>query len=212
MTPSTTSDRAPMKQLSSMMVCNACTGSSTPPMPTPPERCTVLPICALFLGNALCGHDAACPRFGSLPLLRRGTDFGSGELPGEALWSIRRRDSPGPNPASLTRLGQGGSACRSSLVTYLLNPSQLANRWVWQNRLVLGGALIGMTSASRVLNGRLLCAVSALSCESKLTNIRAARDVSMRNCPLRARAIPAGFPPGSRRNGRIDRAIHSWRP
>ena len=32
-------------QLSSMMVGLACSGSSTPPMPTPPDRC-VLPICA----------------------------------------------------------------------------------------------------------------------------------------------------------------------
>ncbi len=45
-TPSTTSERAPMKQLSSMIVGLACSGSSTPPMPTPPERCTFLPICA----------------------------------------------------------------------------------------------------------------------------------------------------------------------
>ena len=45
-TPSTTSERAPMKQSSSMMVGLACSGSSTPPMPTPPERCTFLPICA----------------------------------------------------------------------------------------------------------------------------------------------------------------------
>ena len=35
-----------MKQLSSMMVGLACSGSSTPPMPTPPERCTFLPIWA----------------------------------------------------------------------------------------------------------------------------------------------------------------------
>jgi hypothetical protein len=46
MQPSTTSERAPMKQLSSMMVGPACSGSSTPPMPTPPDRCTFLPICA----------------------------------------------------------------------------------------------------------------------------------------------------------------------
>ena len=45
-TPSTTSERAPMKQLSSMMVGPACSGSSTPPMPTPPDRCTLAPICA----------------------------------------------------------------------------------------------------------------------------------------------------------------------
>ncbi len=35
-----------MKQLSSMIVGFACSGSSTPPMPTPPDRCTFLPICA----------------------------------------------------------------------------------------------------------------------------------------------------------------------
>ena len=45
-TPSTTSERAPMKQSSSMMVGLACSGSSTPPMPTPPDRCTPAPICA----------------------------------------------------------------------------------------------------------------------------------------------------------------------
>ena len=36
-TPSATSLRAPMKQLSSMMVGAACNGSSTPPIPAPPE-------------------------------------------------------------------------------------------------------------------------------------------------------------------------------
>src|SRR3569832_2550293 len=46
MTPSTTSDRAPMKQLSSMIVGLACSGSSTPPRPTPPDRGTFLPTCA----------------------------------------------------------------------------------------------------------------------------------------------------------------------
>ena len=46
MTPSTISERAPIKQLSSMMVGLACRGSSTPPMPTPPDRCTFLPIWA----------------------------------------------------------------------------------------------------------------------------------------------------------------------
>jgi len=35
-----------MKQLSSMMVGPACIGSSTPPMPTPPDRWTFLPIWA----------------------------------------------------------------------------------------------------------------------------------------------------------------------
>src|SRR5207253_8917461 len=45
-TPSTTSLRAPMKQLPSMMTGSACNGSSTPPIPTPPERWQFLPICA----------------------------------------------------------------------------------------------------------------------------------------------------------------------
>src|ERR1700734_3961760 len=45
-TPSTISDRAPMKQSSSTIVGLACNGSSTPPIPTPPERWTFLPICA----------------------------------------------------------------------------------------------------------------------------------------------------------------------
>ena len=35
-----------MKQSSSMITGSACSGSSTPPMPTPPEMCTRLPICA----------------------------------------------------------------------------------------------------------------------------------------------------------------------
>ena len=35
-----------MKQSSSMITGPACSGSSTPPMPTPPEICTRLPICA----------------------------------------------------------------------------------------------------------------------------------------------------------------------
>ena len=46
MQPSTTSERAPMKQSSSMIVGPACIGSSTPPMPTPPERWTFFPIWA----------------------------------------------------------------------------------------------------------------------------------------------------------------------
>src|SRR5690606_28638685 len=45
-TPSTTMARDPTKTLSSMMTGAACTGSSTPPIPTPPLRCTCLPICA----------------------------------------------------------------------------------------------------------------------------------------------------------------------
>ena len=35
-----------MKQLSSITVGAACTGSSTPPIPTPPDRCTLRPIWA----------------------------------------------------------------------------------------------------------------------------------------------------------------------
>ena len=46
MTPSTTSLRAPMKQSSSMITGSACSGSSTPPMPTPPEMWQLLPIWA----------------------------------------------------------------------------------------------------------------------------------------------------------------------
>src|SRR3546814_18277448 len=45
-TPSTTSDRAPIKQSYSIMTGSACKGSSTPPMPTPPDKCTFLPIWA----------------------------------------------------------------------------------------------------------------------------------------------------------------------
>ena len=44
--PSTTSERAPMKQLSSIIVGPACMGSNTPPIPTPPDRCTFFPIWA----------------------------------------------------------------------------------------------------------------------------------------------------------------------
>ena len=46
MTPSTTSDRAPMKQLSSMIVGPACIGSSTPADADAADRCTFLPIWA----------------------------------------------------------------------------------------------------------------------------------------------------------------------
>ena len=35
-----------MKQLSSMITGEACSGSSTPPMPVPPEMWQSLPICA----------------------------------------------------------------------------------------------------------------------------------------------------------------------
>ena len=43
-TPSATSERAPMKQLSSIITGPACSGSSTPPMPAPPEIWQFLPI------------------------------------------------------------------------------------------------------------------------------------------------------------------------
>ena len=46
MTPSATSLRAPTKQSSSMITGFACSGSSTPPMPAPPEMWQFLPICA----------------------------------------------------------------------------------------------------------------------------------------------------------------------
>jgi hypothetical protein len=45
-TPSATSARAPTKQLSSMITGPAWIGSSTPPMPAPPEMWQFLPICA----------------------------------------------------------------------------------------------------------------------------------------------------------------------
>src|ERR1700750_394477 len=45
-TPSATSARPPMKQLSSMMVGAACNGSSTPPRPAPPEIWQCAPTCA----------------------------------------------------------------------------------------------------------------------------------------------------------------------
>src|SRR5690606_39548075 len=39
-------ERAPMKQWSSMIVGEACSGSSTPPMPALPDRWQCLPTCA----------------------------------------------------------------------------------------------------------------------------------------------------------------------
>ena len=44
--PFTIMHREPTKQSSSTTTGTASGGSSTPPMPTPPERCTRLPICA----------------------------------------------------------------------------------------------------------------------------------------------------------------------
>src|ERR1700712_5494761 len=45
-TPSTTIQRLPTKHPSSIITGLACNGSSTPPIPTPPLKCTPLPICA----------------------------------------------------------------------------------------------------------------------------------------------------------------------
>ena len=45
-TPSATSERAPMKTLSSIITGPACKGSKTPPIPTPPEIWQFFPICA----------------------------------------------------------------------------------------------------------------------------------------------------------------------
>src|SRR5512140_649672 len=45
-TPSTTIEREPRNAPSSTITGWACGGSSTPPIPTPPDRCTPLPICA----------------------------------------------------------------------------------------------------------------------------------------------------------------------
>ena len=44
--PSTTMLREPMNASSSITTGTALGGSSTPPMPTPPDRWTFLPICA----------------------------------------------------------------------------------------------------------------------------------------------------------------------
>ena len=45
-TPSTTIQRLPINAPSSIITGAACKGSRTPPIPTPPERCTFFPICA----------------------------------------------------------------------------------------------------------------------------------------------------------------------
>ena len=44
--PSATMQRDPIIESSPTIIGAACGGSSTPPMPTPPERCTRSPICA----------------------------------------------------------------------------------------------------------------------------------------------------------------------
>ena len=44
--PSTSTTREPMNAPSSTITGAACTGSSTPPIPTPPDRWTFAPICA----------------------------------------------------------------------------------------------------------------------------------------------------------------------
>src|SRR4051812_17088483 len=88
-TPSTTSDRAPTKQLSSMMVGDACSGSSTPPIPTPPERWTFLPICAhdptLAQVSTIVPESTRAPMF---------TNDGIKIAPG-ATYAPRRTTAPG---------------------------------------------------------------------------------------------------------------------
>ena len=42
--PSTTIYLDPIKASSSIITGDACTGSNTPPIPTPPDKCTFLPI------------------------------------------------------------------------------------------------------------------------------------------------------------------------
>jgi hypothetical protein len=44
--PSATMQREPINASSPTITGAACGGSSTPPMPTPPDRCTRAPICA----------------------------------------------------------------------------------------------------------------------------------------------------------------------
>src|SRR5439155_16762110 len=46
LTPSVTMQREPRKQPSSTITGRAPGGSRTPPIPTPPARCTLAPICA----------------------------------------------------------------------------------------------------------------------------------------------------------------------
>src|SRR2546430_9157971 len=45
-TPSVRMQREPTKAPSSTITGRACSGSKTPPTPTPPARCTSAPICA----------------------------------------------------------------------------------------------------------------------------------------------------------------------
>ena len=44
--PSTNMHLEPMNEPSSTMTGEACKGSKTPPIPTPPLKCTFFPICA----------------------------------------------------------------------------------------------------------------------------------------------------------------------
>src|SRR4026208_519766 len=73
-TPSTTSERAPMKQLSSMIVGLACTGSSTPPMPTPPQRGTLRPVWAGGPAGAPAAYAAPAREVHVAPDLGAGAD------------------------------------------------------------------------------------------------------------------------------------------
>ena len=88
-TPSATSARAPMKALSSMMTGPACSGSSTPPMPAPPEICTPLPICAQEPTVAQASIIEPSPTYA--PML---TKLGSSTAP-LAICAPRRTMEPG---------------------------------------------------------------------------------------------------------------------
>src|SRR5271154_5666944 len=98
-TPSATSERAPMKQSSSMMTGLACNGSSTPPMPTPPDRWQLAPICAQLPTVAQVSTIVLRPTYA--PTL---TKLGINTAPG-AIKAERRTTAPGTarKPASLNR-------------------------------------------------------------------------------------------------------------
>src|SRR4029079_8307687 len=99
-TPSATSARAPMKQLSSMITGLAWIGSSTPPIPAPPETCTLRPICAheptVAQVSIMVPDSTRAPRL---------TKHGISTTPG-AIKAERRTPDPGTarKPASLKSL------------------------------------------------------------------------------------------------------------
>src|SRR6202012_4818108 len=98
-TPSATSDRAPMKQSSSMITGLACSGSSTPPIPTPPDRWQLAPIWAQLPTVAQVSTMVFLPT--QAPTL---TKLGINTAPG-AMNADFRTTAPGTarNPASLNR-------------------------------------------------------------------------------------------------------------